>query len=458
MWFTIYGVSVDGASGRTFTIDFAGHTYTIVGPTLAGSEGTKSQCFQLLKGSTITMKNGSIVADNEGLAMIIQNYCNLTLEDMTLDDTEGNNNVSYVMSNNCGNIKIKGNTNITAKNGTKAFDVCWAPNKDYPEGAQVTVDTTGTIKGDVEFDLWGNMASPVLSTLTINNGNFEGNFVVTGLNAEDIQAKVAVNGGAFTDLNNAVKYAKNGATVKLLSHVTQNVSLNGDKDITLDLNGKTLTGYITHYNKGHLTVKNGTVAGTIWVMTSATDESHNKLTVEKTATIGAGGNAVVLTEKSKDANNYGSTIDVYGHLNGNLWVMGNIETDLKTAQHPCIINVNDGAVINSGVDNVGIALNGAAKLNVAKAEITSGTGIEVRAGELIVDGATITGNATPFKVAPNGSGITTDGVGIAIAQHTTKLPINVTINGGNISGYYALYESNPQGNLADDISKVSIDV
>lgn len=75
------GVSVDGASGRTFTIDFAGHTYTIVGPTLAGSEGTKSQCFQLLKGSTITMKNGSIVADNEGLAMIIQNYCNLTLED-----------------------------------------------------------------------------------------------------------------------------------------------------------------------------------------------------------------------------------------------------------------------------------------------------------------------------------------------------------------------------------------
>ena len=239
------GISVEGKTGRTFTIDFAGHIYTIVGPTLAGSTGTETQCFQFLKGSTITLKNGSIIADNVGLKMILQNYCNLTLEDMAIDATKGNNSVSYVMSNNCGNVKLQGNTNIIAKDGTKAFDVCWAPNNGYSEGAQVTVETTGTIKGDVEFDLWGTKSeSAVLSTLTINSGNFDGNFVVTDLNSEDIAGKVKVNGGAFTDLENAIKYVQNGATIRLLKDASGNgVSVEGKtgRTFTIDFAGHIYT-------------------------------------------------------------------------------------------------------------------------------------------------------------------------------------------------------------------------
>ncbi len=48
-----------------------------------GSSGTETNGFQLLKGSTVAFKNGTI---NAGKAkIVIQNYADLTLEDVTLD-------------------------------------------------------------------------------------------------------------------------------------------------------------------------------------------------------------------------------------------------------------------------------------------------------------------------------------------------------------------------------------
>ena len=88
----------------------------------------------------------------------------------------------------------------------------------------------------------------------------------------------------------------------------------------------------------------------------------------------------------------------------------------------------------------------------------SETGIEIRAGKLTVNGATVNGNGIPTSVTPNGNGSTSVGAGIAVAQHTTKLPIDVTISGGTISGYTAFYESNPQNNAAEDLAKINIAV
>lgn len=51
------GVSVP--SGKNFALDFGGHTYTLKDPG-AGSTGTETNGFQLLKGSTITFKDGII--------------------------------------------------------------------------------------------------------------------------------------------------------------------------------------------------------------------------------------------------------------------------------------------------------------------------------------------------------------------------------------------------------------
>ena len=91
-------------------------------------------------------------------------------------------------------------------------------------------------------------------------------------------------------------------------------------------------------------------------------------------------------------------------------------------------------------------------------KITGSTGMEIRAGELNMTGGSLTGTATPTTVTPNGNGGTSDGAGLAIAQHTTKLPVIVNISDGTISGYSALYESNPQNNDSNSIAKVQIAV
>ena len=214
------GVIVD-KPGVSFTIDFNNYTYTVVG-NLAGSSGTKSQCFQLLKGATVTMKDGAIVANNAGIKMIIQNYSNLTLNNMTLDATKGTNSVSYVMSNNCGDTVITGNTNITAKAGTKAFDVYYWPSGDYPEGLRVTIDKnmTGTITGIVEYaNDKQNTEYVDKAKLNINGGNFVGSFNVSVSGGDAAPASINVSGGSFSTpvapkyLDESLKYqVKNGST------------------------------------------------------------------------------------------------------------------------------------------------------------------------------------------------------------------------------------------------------
>lgn len=86
------------------------------------------------------------------------------------------------------------------------------------------------------------------------------------------------------------------------------------------------------------------------------------------------------------------------------------------------------------------------------------TGIEVRAGNVTIKDGVVEGLATPTEVDGNGNGTTSAGAGIAIAQHTTKLPINVTITGGEIKGYSAFYESNPQKNPVNDLNKINISI
>ena len=145
------GISVP--SNSNFTIDFQNHTYTLKGPG-AGSPGTENQGFQLLKDSNITMKNGTIrVAENpDNIKMIIQNYANLTLENMQIYAENVNGNGDYPLSFNNGNITFKGNTSVYPKNSNNiALDVCKFST--YPS-ATVTFDEsyTGTINGKILYD------------------------------------------------------------------------------------------------------------------------------------------------------------------------------------------------------------------------------------------------------------------------------------------------------------------
>ena len=189
------GVSVP--SGKNFTLDFNGKTYTLKGPG-AGSSGTETNGFQLLKDSNITFRNGTIrVAEKpDNIKFIIQNYSNLTLENMQIyAENKLETSPNYILSFNNGDITFKGNTSIYTNNPEDiAFDVCNFSN--YPQ-AKVTFDSnyTGTIQGVILFD------SPNANTHKLiiqGNGTFGRVDATTG-NEEAAKNAIQIFGGSFAE-------------------------------------------------------------------------------------------------------------------------------------------------------------------------------------------------------------------------------------------------------------------
>ena len=190
------GVVVE--KGKNIIFDLDRHTYTVNGKTV-GSTGTETNGFQLLKGSTVTFRNGTI--EGGTAAILIQNYADLTLEDVTLDAQESPQ-CQYVCSNNFGEVNIIGNTNIYAATGQAAFDVYYWPTNGYGDGVTVTVNTTGTIKGNIKYGSDGsengkaNVAEK--AELNIQKGTFTGEISAYNL-AEDNATGITISGGSFTN-------------------------------------------------------------------------------------------------------------------------------------------------------------------------------------------------------------------------------------------------------------------
>lgn len=116
---------------KSFTIDFGGYTYTVKDPAV-GSSTYESQGFHFeWSGDAdynhyVTLENGTInvAEDAATVKMLIQNYCNLILIDMTLDGTNlVESDVGYyTLSNCCGTVDIRSTTIIAHEDGV-AFDV-----------------------------------------------------------------------------------------------------------------------------------------------------------------------------------------------------------------------------------------------------------------------------------------------------------------------------------------------
>lgn len=215
------------------TVDFNGYVYT-VGGVLVGSATTGTNAFQLNQGNKITFKNGSIVGVAEGTkpaedtpdwkgapAIVLQNYCNLVLENMIVT---GGDETVYTMSNNCGNIVIN-NTTINAGkaqgygSGPFAFDVYggW-----YKDNVTVTVKGNSVINGDIELDRNTKNPSTSINTLilgdcTINGNilksdgtlNFAGNVALNGnvnvtKNKDDAANRIIVTGATTLNLNGKI--------------------------------------------------------------------------------------------------------------------------------------------------------------------------------------------------------------------------------------------------------------
>ena len=188
------GISVP--EGKNFTIDFDGHTYTLSGPG-AGSSGTETNGFQFLKDSTITLKNGTIrIAEGaNNIKRIIQNYADLTLEDMHIYAQNQQPAENLALSFNNGDITFKGDTDIvTTSDEAIAFDVC--KYSSYPS-TNVTFDEsyTGTINGKIVYD----SDNAETHKLTIQGNGTFGAIEAASRAAEAAKNGIEVTSGHFAE-------------------------------------------------------------------------------------------------------------------------------------------------------------------------------------------------------------------------------------------------------------------
>lgn len=170
-------------SGQTVEIDLNGYTLTLADPAV-GSTGTETNSCQLLAGSKVTFKNGTVTSENDKI--MIQNYCELLLENVTIEAT----NAKYVISNNNESCTIS-NSTITAGSGKCALDVF---SFSTYKGVTVTVNDGSIINGNVEFGGNNNQKN---GKLIINGGTFNGNLTVTESYYNGTNPNIIINGGSF---------------------------------------------------------------------------------------------------------------------------------------------------------------------------------------------------------------------------------------------------------------------
>ena len=513
------GSGIKVVAGKNIVFNLNGKTYTVDKPTV-GSSGTETNGFQLLKDSKVTFKNGTLDSatgadslPNGGI--LIQNYCDLTLENVTLD-TSANSNISYVISNNFGSLTAKGNTVIKAADGKVAFDLWYGMNSNglYDDGVSVTfgTDFTGSVTGKIEYGAHSRVPSNSnwkdKARLTIANGNFDTTFVDSnnndGVAPEDFN--ITIIGGTFSSdvsayvpngyiqnengavetlgetnavakvgdtyyktLAGAVTAAKNGETVTLLKNaeMTETIRITDGKKITLALDGHDVviktTGKFFLVRNGELTVtgtgmiKEETPYFAPIIIKGGAEKSENYSVVNvEEGVILEGWAGVMIDQTSNTTNNYGMVLNVNGAT-----LKGVKDTDNAEGLGVYVNGVVADAKVTLNnatltADGYGMYLAGNADTTITGGTVSgTTTGIEIRAGKLTLDNCDVTGGSGEVTKNANGNGSTVNNAALAISQHTTKKDIDVTINGGTYTGTAAVYQTDVQGTGSENV-KVNV--
>lgn len=139
----------DGQENLDITVDFDGHKYVATSPAV-GSKGTQSQALHLEMNNKVTLKNGEFTSDRNAadIKMLIQNYCDLTLDNMVCDCAD-DASITYVASNNFGSCHIK-DSEIRANASRVAVDCWFGMNKVYDNGININIENS-IIDGTIEY-------------------------------------------------------------------------------------------------------------------------------------------------------------------------------------------------------------------------------------------------------------------------------------------------------------------
>ncbi len=295
----------------------------------------------------------------------------------------------------------------------------------------------------------------------------------------DANDTVRIGNEGYATLADAVASIQEGETaeITLLKSVTNNskININSGKNITIDLNGNDI-GFSRNQQ---FNVEGGTLTlsgtGTVYeqepyyapimMFGAASDMAdYSVVNIGKNVTL-KGWAGLFIDQNNKS--DYGIVANVYGNLNSVKDITGAgghalyVNGSIKATEGNVPKITLDGAILNTE-DGNGMYLAGYTDTVINNSTITSNsegsTGIEIRAGKLEIVNSIISGGMGEPTLIPNGNGSTTGNTALSVAQHTTKLPIEVTIIGGSFNGGDAFSQQNPQGNDEAAIAKISLDI
>ena len=359
-------------------------------------------------GGTIKYDNSSLTFENVEMSTTatsgIETNGNNTNDSVTLKNSTLNvPNGFGIYFPSSGTLTID-NSTINAK--TMGVQVC-AGSLSINAGSAITVtggpvdkaEGDGAIQDGAAISIVNRTGYKGLGNITVTGGTFKANGTNAAIKAYDWNNankkedpftesdKVAVSGGTFSSavpeglcaegyepienpdgttygvqeimyaqigetkyktLADAIAAAKDGATVTLLADATEDVTIN--KNITLDLGGKTLTNTSTgkatiSVTGGTVTVKNGNViGGTGYYNIEVTKNSNADLTLENvTATAGNNGSSMI--------DNWGTLTIESGTYTGGL--------DVVKSEEGSTLNIHGGKfTLNYSTDGyTGVILN-----------------------------------------------------------------------------------------------------
>lgn len=454
-------------------------TLTIEDSTITGTTGI------VLKGSTLVVKGDSTI-HGTGKNAAPDDYYTGTIGGQGFNDT---GDALYVESGYNDRPIV-----VDIQGGTFTSDEAFAVRFFQKEGEQTDHERTVEISG-------GTFSSRVDAFLVEGVTQDESGVVV------ELPDVATVNGVGYQSFEKAVDAAQDGQTVTLLADASTAPVTIG-KGVTIDLGGHTLslTGKVKQddagitFTGGSSTIKNGTIVDTCQIArtfsvvvtgqgTALTMEDAT-LTVE-VPKLGDGYGMRVLSGAELTLND-GATINSSpvsgnaGYIYG-ITVYGSAHGAVFDEETATKLTVNEGASVEAYAfavsgngdgtkDNTLITINGGTLVSEAgpaiyhpqygKLVINGGTldgcsGVEIRAGELTVNGGTIKGDTTEtivYRKDQIGGSNSVDGGGIIVAQHSTKLPVKVTVNGGTIEANTAFIQHNVMENDQASIDKIEMSI
>lgn len=398
---------------------------------IPASQSYADGCQMIMAGTFV--EGSSSVSFKNAMALAVITVNNIptgyTKAVLTADASEKLNGAANVTFTSEGQAELKLSSDNTA--GTNTLTVEFGDNTDVNKTFYFAIPVDEYTSG-LKMTLEGtNVTSKEIGTLTDANdvSKFTANaneFHTYTRTIDDVVSN-ATSVESADDLKNALAA---GGNIKLTAAITLSTALTVNKDVTIDLNGQTLTATGTAFEvtSGKLTIEgNGKLtSGVDAISIKGSEDANVEVTIGENVEIEATDCCIVVPNSNNSEN---ITIITAGKLSAT----GNYNTvQFNGNAKGVTLNVTGGTISHTAANAVGIYFPCDGTLNISGGEISAATAVYVKSGNLNITGGTLKGNGNAADYSFNGNGCNPTGDALVIDNCAYPSNISsISVSGGS---------------------------